>query len=266
MKYSLTWLPETLELAGLKVAVVPGWETRGHGDIGQIHGVMCHHTAGPKLGNMPSYRTIVEGRSDLPGPLAQLALGRDGTFYVVAAGRCFHAGTGVWREVKNGNAHFIGIEAENTGGGDDLPWPEVQMDAYLRGVAAILKRARCTADFCVGHKEYALPAGRKPDPTFDMNIFRKEVADLIEGRGAVRPTIPVKEADSGGGAPVRETLRRGSAGALVQSIQRAIRYQPEDGVFDGRVEAAVRVFQRSKELVPDGIVGPKTWAVLDKTT
>ncbi|MEI7995202.1 MAG: N-acetylmuramoyl-L-alanine amidase [Methylococcaceae bacterium] len=93
---------------------------------------MCHHTAGPKNGNMPSLRTVTEGRSDLSGPLAQLCLGRDGTYYVVSAGRCNHAGAGEWQGITSGNTNFIGIEAENTGTSDD-PWPEVQMDAYRRG-------------------------------------------------------------------------------------------------------------------------------------
>jgi peptidoglycan hydrolase-like protein with peptidoglycan-binding domain len=36
-----------------------------------------------------------------------------------------------------------------------------------------------------------------------------------------------------------------------------------DGMFGGKTEAAVRAFQRSQQIVPDGIVGPKTWAKLD---
>src|SRR5262245_36671178 len=88
--FSLTWLPGVLKAAGLKVAVVDGWESRGRDEMGQVVGVICHHTAGPRLGNMPSLRTLIEGRPDLPGPLAQLGLGRDGTYYVVAAGRCNH--------------------------------------------------------------------------------------------------------------------------------------------------------------------------------
>lgn len=47
-----------------------------------------------------------------PGPHAQLGLGRDGTFYIIAAGRCNHAGKGNWKGVTDGNGFFIGIEAE----------------------------------------------------------------------------------------------------------------------------------------------------------
>jgi hypothetical protein len=94
VKFSLTWLPQVLMDAGLKVATVDGWDERGRDDVDRIYGVMCHHTAGAKAGNMPSLRTIIDGRPDLPGPLAQLGLGRDGTYYGIAAGGCNHAGNG----------------------------------------------------------------------------------------------------------------------------------------------------------------------------
>src|SRR4029453_11602829 len=139
MNFSLTWMPAVLEDAGLKVALVPGWQAPGRGEMGDVLGVLCHTTVGPRLGNMPSLQVLIEGRRDLPGPLAQLGLGRDGTFYVIAAGRCNHAGEGSWQDIATANSSFIGIEGENTGRGDDL-WPEIQLDAYRRGVAALLKR------------------------------------------------------------------------------------------------------------------------------
>ena len=259
MTFSLIWLPEVLKNAGLKVAEDPGWEDRGRGDIGTINGVMCHHTAGPKTGNMPSLRIVREGRSDLPGPLSQLCLGRDGTFFVVAAGRANHAGRGAWQGITAGNAHFIGIEAENTGRDDDFPWPEVQMDAYRRGVAAILQRIGQDAMMCCGHKEFALPHGRKNDPRFDMHVFRLEVAAIMAGT-APPPILIPPTAPNG-----RPTLRRGASGELVEEVQAKIGTTVE-GDFGPKTEAAVRAFQRARGLVPDGIVGPKTWAALDGVT
>ena len=99
MAYKLTWLPDVLLAAGLKVSQVAGWETRGRREMGTVVGVMCHHTAGPiaSKGTMASLNVLINGRTGLPGPLAQLGLGRDGTFYVIAAGVANHAGLGKWQ-------------------------------------------------------------------------------------------------------------------------------------------------------------------------
>jgi hypothetical protein len=213
---------------------------------------------------MPSLRTVVDGRSDLPGPLSHLGLGRDGTFYVIAAGRCNHAGAGSWQGLAAGNANFIGIEAENTGLADDTPWPSVQLEAYRRGVAAILTHVGRPALFCVGHKEYALPKGRKDDPDFEMEAFRRDVAAIMSGVAPAPVLIPASEPQILAGNDVaRPTLRRGATGDLVKAIQQACGVG-QDGVFGADTESAVRDLQRTKGLVPDGIVGPKTWALIDE--
>jgi len=261
MTHSLIWLPSVLAASGLKVAVVDGWENRGRGDVGPSFGVICHHTAGPRRGNMPSLDTLINGRPDLPGPLAQLGLGRDGTFYVIAAGRCNHAGSGNWQGLTHGNSNFIGIEAENTGLPNELPWAFVQIDAYQRGVAAILTHIGQGVEFCAGHGEYALPRGRKSDPSLDMNAFRSAVSRVMNG-APPPPLIPASEPPGPGGTLGRPTLRRGASGDLVSGIQRKLGITA-DGDFGPKMEAALREFQRGQGLVPDGIVGPKTWQALD---
>ncbi len=259
MVYSLTWLAKVLLDAGLKVSEQPDWRDRGRREMGTIKGVICHHTAGPRTGIMPSLGTITHGRSDLPGPLAQLGLGRDGTFFIVAAGRANHAGEGVWQGLTTGNSNFIGIEAENSGAKDD-PWPKVQMDAYQRGVAAILSHVGAKAIMCCGHREYALPRGRKPDPSFNMDEFRSKVSAIMDG--AAPPPVLIPPIDAEG----RPTLRRGAKGELVEQIQTKLGVTPADGDFGPRTEAEIRSFQAKyvEGEVPDGIVGPKTWAALDK--
>lgn len=61
-------------------------------------------------------------------------------------------------------------------------------------------------------------------------------------------------------------LRRGMAGAPVQRLQTALRAAGQtlkvDGIFGIRTEAALRAFQQSRALVPDGIAGPASWASL----
>jgi hypothetical protein len=262
----LIWLPSVLKAAGLKVAPVPGWDTRGRGDMGKIYGVMCHHTVGATSGNMPSLDTLINGRPAhdgkpaLPGPLANLGLGRDGTYYVVAAGKCNHAGEGIWNGIHTGNSSFIGIEGENTGLGE--PWPDVQMDAYHRGAAALLMYSGCNASNCIGHKEYA-PKRKPNDPSFDMAQFRLSVAAIINGSAPPPSLIPASEnPDLTNGSPGRPTLRRGSSGKFVAQIQSKLKIN-HTGNFDALTEATVREFQRIQNLVPDGIVGPKTWRRID---
>jgi peptidoglycan hydrolase-like protein with peptidoglycan-binding domain len=116
--------------------------------------------------------------------------------------------------------------------------------------------------FCAGHKEYALPAGRKPDPSFDMNAFRSSVNAILDGTAPPPTLIPPAEPV----APGRPTLRRGANNQLVRQIQMKLGVTPANGNFGPRTEAAVREFQRDRNLVPDGIVGPNTWAQLDTIT
>lgn len=247
MSNAMLWLSEVLLDAGLKVSPQPGWETRGTDLFGPAAGVMIHHTVGPRKGNMPSLGTIVNGRAAtahskaLSGPLANLGLGRDGTYYLVAARLAHHAGGGTWEGVTDGNGRFIGIECENTGKTDDLPWPDVQMDALRRGVAALLRRIVAPPRMCCGHREYALPPGRKIDPLFDMEGFRASVAQIMAGEGVVRPQI--KAADASG----RSTIRRPVEGkmlnpaqlALVGRVQSLIGMTLPSGLFDGPTEAAI---------------------------
>jgi hypothetical protein len=135
------------------------------------------------------------------------------------------------------------------------PWSNVQLDAYRRGVAAILTKVRANAVMCCGHKEYALPVGRKPDPTFEMDDFRHKVAAIMGGTAPLPSVIPAVDVQN------RPTLRRGATGALVNVIQAKIGV-PANGSFDASTEAALRRFQRDHGLLADGIVGPRTWATL----
>jgi len=260
MPFKLTWLPTVLKKAGLRVAECDGWPNRGAADMGTVNGVMCHHTAGSSAGNMPSLNVLVNGRHGLSGPLCHLGLGRDGTYYIVAAGRANHAGVGEWQGITKGNSRFIGIEAENTGVKSDI-WPAVQLEAYSRGAAAILSHINQDERMCCGHKEYALPPGRKLDPhSLDMDAFRNEVAMHLNSPTPPK-LVPPKNSDD------RPTLRRGfqnNPKFLVEFVQRevGITGKKADGIFGPMTEAAVRQFQREHGLVPDGIVGPKTWKEL----
>lgn len=257
MVYSLTWLPDILARANIKYAEQPEWRTRGRAEMGIVRGVMIHHTAGSPVGNMPSLDLLTRGRSDLAGPLAQLGLGRDGTFYIIAAGRANHAGIGVWRGITSGNSSFIGIEVENTGKEGDT-YPEAQLDALRRGVAAILKQIGADATMVCGHKEYA--PQRKIDPLWNMAEFREKVSALLRADVPPAPGIPTGDGQG------RPTLRRGARGQTVTVLQSLLGIDPTTGNFGPVTEARLRVWQRDHQLVPDGIAGPKTWASFDGGT
>jgi hypothetical protein len=174
----LTGLANILRGAGVNVVEVAGWKTRGHGVMNSVKGILIHHTAGPATGDYPSLGVVRDGTSGLAGPLAQLGLGRTGTWFVIAAGRSYHAGSTIDDSVY-GNGNAIGIEAEGTG----LPatdtghvrWPEVQYQSYVKGVKALQKAYGVATARVIGHKEAAVPKGRKIDPNFSMAEFRSKL-------------------------------------------------------------------------------------------
>ena len=167
----LTALATIAKRTGYPVVEVNGWRTRGRAPMSGAKSVICHHTAGGPRGNYPSLGVVTNGRAGLPGPLANYGLGRDGTIYVIAAGRANHAG--VVDTTAHSNSYAIGIEAENTGTGEK--WSDKQMDAYAKLCREICDHYGIPISQVKGHKEVARPRGRKPDPNFDMNAFRTMV-------------------------------------------------------------------------------------------
>lgn len=115
-------LPDRLRAAGLKVVVIDGWQTRSRpastGRLGAV-GVLNHHTGSvDRLGDLADDRKYalwlaITGRPDLPAPLVHLSLSLEGTVYVLAAGRCNHAGTAKPSGSVaggDGNELYVGIE------------------------------------------------------------------------------------------------------------------------------------------------------------
>ncbi len=186
----LTDLADALRAAGLRVIEQPGWQGRGHGPMSGVRGVLCHHTAG---GGPNDWQVVQNGRAGLAGPLAHLTLERDGSFRAIAAGECWHAGTGTHPAVgtNNGNTWLVGIEGVSRGVGND--WTAAQRTAYVQGVAALLRHYGLGADRAIFHREWARPVGRKIDPEgLDAPTFRRDVARILAGHDLVptRKAIP----------------------------------------------------------------------------
>jgi hypothetical protein len=183
----LLWLAEDCRRAGLKVVEVPGWETRGADFPAFPNTVVAHHTATPATarGDLPTKKILLDGRPDLPGPLCQVGLGRNGTVYVIASGKANHAGKGAWKGTTS-SAQTIGIEAEHPGPG---AWPAEQYAAYVKLTAVLLRGLGQNAERACAHREWALPAGRKTDVAFDMAPFRAAVRQHLDAlNGTPAPT------------------------------------------------------------------------------
>jgi hypothetical protein len=120
------WMADEFRKAGLKVVEVEGWKNRGRpastGDYEPDNGVLVHHTGTTTSATSthPTLRTLIIGRPDLPGPLIPWSVGHDGTVYVIAAGRCNHAGridipVAGGPNGADGNARFMGDEVDTNG-------------------------------------------------------------------------------------------------------------------------------------------------------
>lgn len=289
------WLADAARLTGYPVVEVSGWRSRGVSGRGMsaVEAVLCHHTAGPSAGEAPSLRVVRDGRAGLSGPLSHYVLGRSGSPYVVAAGRCNHAGTSSWDGLEELNGRALGIEAEDDGDGR---WTEEQRDAYPRLVAACLYYMRRGSRRCVAHREAAIPHGRKIDPAgWDMDALRGHVGWLLEDPlariprgGAPAPpapaSAPTARRDVGGlqraahvtadgiWGPVTDRalllIRDAATGRLrdIPATQRAVGAVP-DGIWGPRsraaLERAVRAVQAALGVAADGIWGPVTGAAFD---
>ncbi|GAA1976612.1 hypothetical protein GCM10009817_16120 [Terrabacter lapilli] len=107
-------------------------------------------------------------------------------------------------------------------------------------------------------------SGRKDEMHFEINVRP----------GDARLAALAKRLGGGGGgggtpapAPVTwTTVRRGATGFRVRAVQHLLRRHglslTVDGSFGPTTQSRVVSFQRSEDLVADGIVGPRTWSAL----
>lgn len=178
----LTDLADTLRAAGLTVVELDGWRGRGRpastGDF-DPRGVLWHHTGGASDGSTYARWMAETGRSDLPAPLCQLAVGRDGTWYVCASGRANHAGTSRASGPipgGDGNELYLGVECMNTG---SEGWSPAQYDAMVTGGAALAARYGWPAPTHRAHRETST-TGKWDPGLLDMDRFRSDIANHQE--------------------------------------------------------------------------------------
>jgi len=174
---------------GLKVGAFAGWASAGRSSTMTPRALIAHHTAAP----IDVDRILRDGRSDLPGPLCNWALHRDGSWWLVASGRANHAGVGVLPSSESYGVECTGPIPTGNTGVDAFP----MYDAYVLGVACICEVEGWSARVVYGHKETATPDGRKPDPAFG-DSFPKPYLDMDRFRAQIQARIsatPTEEDD-----------------------------------------------------------------------
>lgn len=163
-----TGIATRLRRAGLEVREVADWKSRGRpGTFNPIGGVN-HHTAGhpSTVSPVPSLGIVINGRSDLIGPLANVLFGFDKVFYVVAAGICNHAGLPDNGSIKGmtGNSTAYGIEVEHDG---THMLEAARVKLLATAWAAIFRGRNIPASQLVQHWEWA--PSRKIDLATNMH-------------------------------------------------------------------------------------------------
>lgn len=178
-----------LEMCGLNVIEVAGWETRKSSNLPFTPvGVMVHHTAGVDSLQRCISRNLVQFL--IPKPEDDE---KESPVYLISQNRTGHPGTGlkaVLDRVKNGLAPlgdantvypgarddiagyqwYWGIEVENLGDGKD-PYPVGQLTAMLKLCAALCRVHGWGPERVIHHREWTR---RKIDmswrETFGFNV------------------------------------------------------------------------------------------------
>jgi len=192
-----TWLPDILRDAGLPVEVLPEFAGNGKEPKGWV-AMVDHHDASPiSSGVNGGLNSIRYGRPDLPKPLANLFLKRNGVHVCVADGAANHPGVsylplegGISSGVKY---RALGREVALNGIGEPYPTNGRQYEAMQQGNAAIcIYLGLDPATQLWDHKSIARPVGRKIDiRPYDLPDGRVRCARYMTGQHPAPAPIPV---------------------------------------------------------------------------
>lgn len=242
-------LPQRLRAAGLKVVALDGWRSRGRpASTGGFNprGILIHHTGSKQDGMAYARWLFLKGRADLPAPLCQISIGRDGTVFVGAAGRANHAGRAKAfgsMPAGDGNALYVGIEVHNTG---TEGYPAAQYRSMVQTAAVLREILGAELTEISGHFQTSVTG--KIDPgnpknrggvywrgywVLDMNRFRQDVKIArIKAPAGPAPTVP---------APKRDRLQE--ARVLLREAEQVARRRGWR-VRAGRIAAARRMLPK----------------------
>lgn len=161
-----------------KPAVIPmpsPWVDSRDGQA--IDMIVLHHTGAPG--------TAQEVGGFFQNPDAKLSahyiVGKDGAIVqsVQDDQAAWHAGPSEYEGRERVSRYSIGIEIANLGDGQD-PYTDAQYQALAHLVLHLQERYDIPTERIVGHKDVAMPRGRKVDPSenFSYDRLQEEIARL----------------------------------------------------------------------------------------
>ncbi|KFE64820.1 N-acetylmuramoyl-L-alanine amidase [Hyalangium minutum] len=150
----------------------PNFDDRKGADIDTI---VLHHTASNN-----GAADLAHMRDPKAEVSAHYMVDRDGKIYQLVNDqkRAWHAGKGELHGVPTDvNGRSIGIEIVNDGGGK-TPYTEAQMKSLTQLTGYLKQQYNVPMGNIVGHKDVAVPKGRKSDPSanFDWERLRKGIS------------------------------------------------------------------------------------------
>ncbi len=169
-----------MEKGKIQLVKSPNFNDRPSASITMI---VVHHTVIPTLEETVNHFLSAESKVS-----SHYVIGRDGrTVQMVKdEDRAWHAGISSWKGLDNCNDYSLGIEVVNKGDGAQ-PFTEEQYHSLYELVEYMVSEYGIKSDMVVGHRDIALPPGRKVDPAdnFDWSRLaafadRKRVTELAQ--------------------------------------------------------------------------------------
>ena len=232
--------------------------------------LVWHHTGGayqPGALDRRAYHRLVAGEGRVVN--GQHAIEAN------SPGRKLTAGTYA-AHTRNLNSGAIGLSVcamagaqwADPRGTPAFPKP-AQIDALIAETAALCRKygINPSRKHTLSHAEVEITLGIKQAGKwdFDYPILKTATRDPVaigdELRAEVLKKLGGFFATVTPPVSARLVLRRGSSGEDVRLLQRSLGIAA-DGAFGPQTHAAVVAFQKSRSLLPDGVVGRMTWAAL----